>query len=220
MSRLRLWVVALAAVLAAAPGFAQGTTGSLAGVVTDQQGAAVPGATVSAHNAATGLQRATTTDTSGSFAIHGLPVGGYELKVDLAGFAPLTRQSVAVNVGATTALDLQLEAGRTVGGGHGRRGRAAHQRQGVGGGRDRDQHPDREPAAQRPPIREPGRAGARRRASAITPIRPSPRSSRRRSPGAPAATSTTSSTAATTTTTRWVAWCRTSRSTPWGSSTS
>ena len=108
MSRLRLSVIALAAVLAAAPGFAQGTTGSLAGIVTDQQGAAVPGAAVSAHNAATGLQRATTTDTTGSFAIHGLPVGGYELKVDLAGFAPLTRQGVAVNVGATTAVDLHL----------------------------------------------------------------------------------------------------------------
>ena len=32
MSRLRLWVIALAAVLVAGPGFAQGTTGSLAGM--------------------------------------------------------------------------------------------------------------------------------------------------------------------------------------------
>ena len=108
MSRLRLSVIALAAVLAAAPGFAQGTTGSLAGIVTDQQSAAVPGAAVSAHNTATGLQRSTTTDTNGSFTIHGLPVGAYEVKVELAGFAPVTRQGVAVNVGATNALDLRL----------------------------------------------------------------------------------------------------------------
>jgi hypothetical protein len=108
MSRLRICAIALAAVLAAVPGFTQGTTGSLAGVVTDQQGNGVPGVTVSAISTAIGLHRSTTTDSTGSFVLHGLPVGSYEVKTEMSGFAPGSRPGVAVNVGATTSLDLKL----------------------------------------------------------------------------------------------------------------
>ena len=57
MSRLRLWAIALVAVLAAAPGFAQGTTGTLAGSATDEQGLALPGVAVTATNLSTGFTR-------------------------------------------------------------------------------------------------------------------------------------------------------------------
>ncbi len=109
MKSLRILAVAFVAVLwVVAPAMAQGTSGSLTGTVTDQQGAAVPGAGVSAHNTDTGLQRSTTTDTTGTFVLHGLPVGSYELKIEMAGFAPLSRPNVSINVGATTALEFRL----------------------------------------------------------------------------------------------------------------
>ena len=48
------------------------------------------------------------------------------------------------------------------GGAHRHRGVVAHRREVLGRGRGRDRHPDREPAAQRPAVREPGRARSRR----------------------------------------------------------
>jgi len=51
---------------------------------------------------ATGFSRSAVSDSSGLFRIAGLPVGTYDLKIDLTGFAPSARK-VVVNVGATTA---------------------------------------------------------------------------------------------------------------------
>jgi hypothetical protein len=77
MSRLRLLAIALLAVFAAGSAFAQGTTGQMSGTVTDDQGGALPGATVTVTNAATGFTRSVTTDGTGSFSLPGLPVGTY-----------------------------------------------------------------------------------------------------------------------------------------------
>ena len=114
MRSLRVLAAAvLAALCLITPALAQGTSGALAGTVADAQGAVVVGAAVSVRNPSTGFERSTTTDGSGSFLLHGLPVGSYQLSIEMAGFATLTRQ-VAVNVGATTALELRLSvAGKT-----------------------------------------------------------------------------------------------------------
>jgi hypothetical protein len=76
--------------------------------VADPQGLVLPGATATAVNTATGFSRAAVSDSSGLFRIAGLPVGTYDLKIDLAGFASSTRK-VVVNVGATTAPELRLK---------------------------------------------------------------------------------------------------------------
>ena len=91
MSRFRLMAIALVAVLAAASGFAQGTTGTLAGSVTDEQGLALPGVAVTATNLGTGFSRSATTDSEGNYTLPGLPVGQYELKSELSGFAGQAR---------------------------------------------------------------------------------------------------------------------------------
>src|SRR5690349_7084690 len=57
MSKATRIVLVFALVLAARPSDAQQTTGSIAGVVVDGQGAAVPGATVEARSSETGLTR-------------------------------------------------------------------------------------------------------------------------------------------------------------------
>jgi Carboxypeptidase regulatory-like domain/TonB dependent receptor len=114
MKRLcRFWALAIAALLAAGPAFAQGTTGAIEGKVTDEQGLALPGANVTATRPSTGFTRTTTTDVSGVFRLPGLLVGAYTVKVELSGFAASTH-SVIVNVSATTTPDVRMRvAGQT-----------------------------------------------------------------------------------------------------------
>src|SRR3954471_193984 len=79
---------------------AQQTTGSIAGRVLDEQKAAVPGATVTAKNAATGFTRSEVSDSEGLYRITGLPVGSYTLGLDMSGFQAQTR-TVQVTVSET-----------------------------------------------------------------------------------------------------------------------
>ena len=60
----RFWALAIVALLAASPVFAQGTTGAIEGKVTDEQGGALPGANVTVQNTATGSPIRTTRPTS------------------------------------------------------------------------------------------------------------------------------------------------------------
>ena len=87
----RFGALAVAALLAAGPAFAQGTTGAIEGKVSDDQGLALPGANVTAHRPSTGFTRSTVTDAGGIFRLPGLLVGAYNVKVELAGFATSVR---------------------------------------------------------------------------------------------------------------------------------
>ncbi|PYQ11351.1 MAG: hypothetical protein DMF80_21965 [Acidobacteria bacterium] len=107
MSRLRLWAITLLALATAAPGFAQGTTGTLEGKISDEQGLALPGVSVTAQNTETGFQRSSTSDATGTFRIPGLPVGTYEVKTELTGFAAQARRT-SVAVSATSTVDFRM----------------------------------------------------------------------------------------------------------------
>jgi len=54
---------------------AQQTTGTLIGKIVDEQGAVIPGATVSATNPATGFNRTAVSDSEGIYRLNALPVG-------------------------------------------------------------------------------------------------------------------------------------------------
>ena len=54
---------------------AQQTTGTIIGRVVDEQGATIPGATVTATNPATGFNRTAVTDAEGVYRLNALPVG-------------------------------------------------------------------------------------------------------------------------------------------------
>jgi outer membrane receptor protein involved in Fe transport len=105
----RLAAAALLLLVAAAPAFAQGTTGSIEGRISDEQGLALPGATVFARNTATGFARSVVTDATGIYRFPGLPIGTYEVKADLAGFATVTRKDAVVNVSQNTGLDFRMK---------------------------------------------------------------------------------------------------------------
>src|ERR1700755_3050868 len=63
---------------------------TLRGVVTDPQGAVIPGATVKATNTAAAEARETTTNGEGVSVLSNLPPGDYELRVEASGFTPKT----------------------------------------------------------------------------------------------------------------------------------
>ena len=67
-------IAALAVLAMTAPARAQTPTGNIFGTVKDAQGAAVPGATVTATHAGTQYSRTATTDSSGEYALRLLPV--------------------------------------------------------------------------------------------------------------------------------------------------
>ena len=99
-------VVCLAAGSAAAQGV---TTGSMGGVVTDAQGAVVPGATVIAIHEPSGTSYEAVTQADGRFAILGMRVGGpYKATAELTGFGTQTKDALSVTLGTSTDVEFTL----------------------------------------------------------------------------------------------------------------
>jgi hypothetical protein len=90
---------------------AQQITGSLVGTVKDEQGAVVPGASVKATNADTGFSRVATTAGDGAYRIEYLPIGKYDVQVDMAGFKKFVQQNVVLAVDQAQALNVTLAVG-------------------------------------------------------------------------------------------------------------
>ncbi len=91
--------------------FGQTINGTISGTVVDQQGAVIPGATVTATSTVTNLKRTATTNNEGRFRIPGLPIGVYSVKVDKEGFATQTNANVQVSVGVDSNLSFEMAAG-------------------------------------------------------------------------------------------------------------
>ena len=105
-----LFSLALLAAILPAPAFAQ-ATGNIAGIVSDQSGAVIPGVTVDATNTATGQMRNTVTGTDGFYALPLLQPGLYDVKATLAGFRPVVQKGIEVSVGDTSRVDVKLTVG-------------------------------------------------------------------------------------------------------------
>ena len=90
---------------------AQQITGSIAGTVKDGQGAVVSGAAVKATNVDTGFTRLATTANDGSYRIEYLPVGKYEVEVEMAGFQKFVQQNIVLALDQTQALNVTLAVG-------------------------------------------------------------------------------------------------------------
>jgi hypothetical protein len=95
----------------ALPASAQRTTASVLGTVTDPTHAVVPGATVTVTNQDTGLTRSTVTNGQGLYSVSDLPVGRYNLTVELQGFKTASRTDIVLNVAEDRKLDFELAAG-------------------------------------------------------------------------------------------------------------
>jgi hypothetical protein len=98
-------VVAVASVLSAGAPNPQsgGNAGTINGTVLDPSGAVVANANVEIHQAISGYDRTTTTDSDGKFSFTNVPFNPYHMTVAAAGFARYaqdveTRSAVPVNV--------------------------------------------------------------------------------------------------------------------------
>jgi hypothetical protein len=84
---------------------------SISGRVTDQSGAVVAGATVTAKSLDTGVSRTTTTDQAGRYELIALPIGQFEVRARKDGFAERVRTGIVLVVGQDATVDLSLPVG-------------------------------------------------------------------------------------------------------------
>jgi len=109
--RLFKGLLAVGVLLLAVPvAFAQ-TTGRIDGMVLDDQGAPLPGVTVSVNSASLQGERLQVTDADGRFRFLALPPGDYALRATLEGFSPLEQTGINVRLDRTVTLQLSMTAG-------------------------------------------------------------------------------------------------------------
>jgi Carboxypeptidase regulatory-like domain/TonB dependent receptor len=97
----------LALVLSVCAVMAQSTS-TIQGIVADPSGAAVPNATITVRNVATGEERSFTTDESGLYAVPSLPVGRYSVTAKAAGLQTTTVNDVVLEVSRVVQEDFHL----------------------------------------------------------------------------------------------------------------
>jgi len=104
-------LLALCLCWSAVPAMAQSqaSTGQIAGAVTDNQGAAITGATVKATNIQTGLEQTVKSGDDGLYKLVLLPPGIYKVTAEATGFASTTINNIEVIVGRT--LDVKVTMG-------------------------------------------------------------------------------------------------------------
>lgn len=98
-------------VAANAPALAQSVTATLVGRVSDATAASVPGAAITATQAATNASRTVNTSASGDFSIPSLPPGVYRITAEKAGFRKAVLDNIELQVDQTARVDISLEVG-------------------------------------------------------------------------------------------------------------
>jgi len=93
--------------------FGQGTDlGSIRGTVTDPSGSAIPNASVSIIDDATGAKHAVTTNASGEYEVTSLRIGNYKVSVSSPGFSTLEIKGVVLRSGDSARVDAHMEVAR------------------------------------------------------------------------------------------------------------
>lgn len=103
-------VFAVCGWLLATPAVAQVTTADVLGRVTDTSGGALPGATVTITNPATGDERVQVASETGDYVFSLLPIGRYTIKVELQGFQAFTG-TLQLSAGDRQRVNAQLSVG-------------------------------------------------------------------------------------------------------------
>ncbi|MGB8479709.1 MAG: TonB-dependent receptor [Acidobacteriaceae bacterium] len=96
-----------------ATGVAQFTTARLSGTVTDKAGAAVAGATVMVDQVTTGYKQTEKTGSAGEYLFPSLPIGSYEMTVEMPGFGTYVQQGIVLTVGQAASQNVTLAVGAT-----------------------------------------------------------------------------------------------------------
>ncbi len=106
-----LAVVAFLLPLLVSAAVAQSTTGSVYGQITDQSGAVVVGARVTALNSATGVSYPGRSDTVGNYTVFNLLPGVYDVTVEQDGFESTVIKNVRIVIDQKQLLNFRLKVG-------------------------------------------------------------------------------------------------------------
>ena len=111
-SLFRLAVVLLSLTLGATGIWAQAATGTVTGVITDEQGAVIPSAEIKLIESSTGSARTIRTNESGRFTIVSVQPGSYNITVAKEGFQTSKATAQKVDIGDTLTLNLTMKIGQ------------------------------------------------------------------------------------------------------------
>src|SRR5688572_29783427 len=89
----------------------QAINGTIEGTVVDEQGAVLPGVTVTVVNLDTGGSRVAVTNESGLYRALLLPLGTYKVSAELQGFRTFEQTGVTITAGRTAVIDIKLTVG-------------------------------------------------------------------------------------------------------------
>jgi Carboxypeptidase regulatory-like domain len=87
------------------------TTGSISGEVRDEKQAIIPKATVAVRNVETNVTRTAQTSDEGRYRFENLPVGGYELIVEMGGFAKHVQSGITLELNQNAIVDITMRPG-------------------------------------------------------------------------------------------------------------
>ena len=94
--------------------WAQGSRGSIGGIVRDPSAAGVPNAELSLRALGTSAVAKTTTGSDGSYSFPNLLAGAYDLTVSAKGFREYVQKGIALNLDQQVRVDITIEIGTTV----------------------------------------------------------------------------------------------------------
>ncbi len=109
----RLFLGLLASMLLSTAAVAQTVTGTISGIATDTNGAAVPGASVTLVGDLKGDARTLTTNDAGRFSFTAVQPGAYSIRIEQKGFQTLEQKSVVLSANENLALgEMKLQPGQ------------------------------------------------------------------------------------------------------------
>ena len=91
---------------------AQENTASITGTVTDDTGASIKGATITAKDVERGTSLVTKTNDSGAYNLPRVPVGTYEVSISAQGFQTTVQKNVTLILNQTARLDTKMKVGQ------------------------------------------------------------------------------------------------------------
>lgn len=98
--------------VAATAALAQATSGTITGVVKDESGNALAGASVVITNVATGSIRTVVSDSAGLYRAPGLSLAEYTVRAEHDGFQPVVRKGITLTIGQDAVIDFEMKVGQ------------------------------------------------------------------------------------------------------------
>ena len=106
---MRKHLLLVALMLVAGGMYAQVTSSSIKGIVTDSKGGALPGATVVAVHTPSGTTYGTATVEDGRYTLPGMRIGGpYTVKISFVGFKEQAFEGIYLSLGVAADVNAKL----------------------------------------------------------------------------------------------------------------